>query len=306
MNGDMNGGESPTDSLFGGGGDSLFGDVDANGEADDMFGDVDFSKHLTNGLNGDTSPKREHTPDHTGAPERNSFSERRPSKQEEQPTDTQGDAKGLTNGTTTAITNGNGSLPHYDEPINHAPAHSADASAPSKDIKSDQVFLSASIDGNLRIWDRRQSEPVARINPKNTPPWCMDACWSPDGNYIYAGRRNGTVDEYSLHKSLQEPTRTFRFPHGSGAVSALQAMPNGRHLVCASHDILRLYDTQADLTQKHTTVPFLIIPGHRTGVVSQLYLDRACRFMLSAGGNRGWEGLSTEVLLGYEITSFQP
>lgn len=73
----------------------------------------------------------------------------------------------------------------------------------------------------------------------------------------------------------------------------------------ASHDILRLYDTQADLSSKHTKVPFLIVPGHRTGVVSQLYLDRACRFMLSAGGNRGWEGLSTEVLLGYEITSMQ-
>ena len=88
------------------------------------------------------------------------------------------------------------------------------------------------MDGTLRIWDRRQSNPVARIAPpRNTPPWCMNACWSPDGNFIYAGRRNGSVDEYSLHKGLREPRRTFKFPNVSGPVSALRAMPNGKHLI---------------------------------------------------------------------------
>jgi transcriptional activator SPT8 len=36
-------------------------------------------------------------------------------------------------------------------------------------------------------------------------------------------------------------------------------------------------------------------------VISQLYLDPTCSFMISTGGNRGWEGATTEVLLGYEI-----
>ena len=96
---------------------------------------------------------------------------------------------------------------------------------------SDTTFLAASIDGTLRIWDRRQPNPVATIMPRNVPPWCMNACWSPDGNTIYAGRRNGTVEEYSLHKGLREPERTFKFPQGSGPVSTVKAMPNGRHLV---------------------------------------------------------------------------
>ena len=97
---------------------------------------------------------------------------------------------------------------------------------------SESTFLDASIDGTLRIWDRRQPSPVARISPrKGVPPWCMNASWSPDGNTIYAGRRNGTVEEYSLHKSLREPERIFRFPADSGAVSAVKPMPNGRHLV---------------------------------------------------------------------------
>ncbi|TEA12333.1 Transcription factor spt8 [Colletotrichum sidae] len=170
---------------------------------------------------------------------------------------------------------------------------------------ADTVFFSAAIDGTIRLWDRRVQDPVARIgNQRGVPPWCMGACWSPDGNWIYAGRRNGTVEEYSIHKARSgwAPERSLKFPAGSGAVSAVRAMPNGRHLVCASHDILRLYDTRDTRAFKHSTVPFLIIPGPpRAGVISSLYIDRTCRFMVSAAGTRGWEGTSTEVLIGYEI-----
>jgi len=77
----------------------------------------------------------------------------------------------------------------------------------------------------------------------------------------------------------------------------------------ASYDILRLYDLQHEQAQQnpstmvkqHSSVPFLIVPGHRTGVISALHIDPTCRFMISAAGNRGWEGSTTEVLLGYEI-----
>lgn len=69
----------------------------------------------------------------------------------------------------------------------------------------------------------------------------------------------------------------------------------------ASYDILRLYDLREQEAQKHAAVPYLIVPGHRTGVISQLYIDPTCTFMISTGGNRGWEGANTEVLLGYEI-----
>ncbi|PVH86531.1 WD40 repeat-like protein [Cadophora sp. DSE1049] len=168
---------------------------------------------------------------------------------------------------------------------------------------SDSTFLAASMDGTMRIWDRRQPDPVARMSTRTgVPPWCMAACWSPDGNFVYAGRRNGTVEEFSLHKGLKNPSRTFKFPQGSGAVSAIRAMPNGRHLICASHDILRLYDLKEPQSTKHSTVPFLIVPGPpRAGVISALHIDPTCRYMLSAAGNRGWEGSSTEVLIGYEI-----
>ena len=71
----------------------------------------------------------------------------------------------------------------------------------------------------------------------------------------------------------------------------------------ASHDILRLWDLKhEEKGSKHSMTPFLIVPGPpRAGVISVLHVDPTCRYMLSAAGNRGWEGGNTEVLIGYEI-----
>ncbi|KAH7361155.1 WD40-repeat-containing domain protein [Pyrenochaeta sp. MPI-SDFR-AT-0127] len=293
---------SPDDSLFGDK-DSLFGDGQENNPSSALpsFGDDDdeFSRAIANGIqqadedaNGDLDAMD------MGGPVQAPNEEAGDSLKEPPATaQTQALANGVTESQSSGTVNG---LPHAEE----TGPHNNGADQTEQPASSETTFLDASMDGTLRIWDRRQPNPVARITPpRNTPPWCMNACWSPDGNFIYAGRRNGTVDEYSLHKGLREPRRTFRFPSVSGAVSAVRAMPNGKHLVCASYDILRLYDlTQPDAgTKGAAATPFLIVPGHRTGVISQLYLDPTCNFMISTGGNRGWEGASTEVLLGYEI-----
>ncbi|KAH8896802.1 WD40 repeat-like protein [Thozetella sp. PMI_491] len=194
-------------------------------------------------------------------------------------------------------------------PQPHSPSMLFGSTAPPPHHDSTQVsattFLGASIDGNIRIWDRRVPNPVARINNRpGVPPWCMGACWSPDGNWIYAGRRNGTVEEFSIQNAWSgwTPERTLKFPGGSGAVSCVRVMPNGRHLICASHDILRLYDLHEPVPSKGSKVPFLIIPGPpRPGVIANLYIDPTSRFMISIAGTRGWEGASTETLVGYEI-----
>lgn len=202
---------------------------------------------------------------------------------------------GVSNSSTQVIANG---LPHAEDQDKDGPP--SDTKVEEQAISSDSTFMATSIDGSIRVWDRRQALPVARITPHDTPPWCLSACWSPDGNNIYAGRRNNTVEEYDLRRGLKRPERVFRFPQGSGSVTSVKAMPNGRHLVCASHDILRLYDLKHTVSNR-SSVPFLIVPGHRTGTISNLYLSADCRYMLSTGGNRGWEGSPTEVLLGYEI-----
>lgn len=144
------------------------------------------------------------------------------------------------------LTNGFGSShTSLDEPskpdITDPQETNAEAEPPPS---SETTFLDAAIDGSIRIWDLRAQAPVARILPQQgTPPWCMGVTWSPDGDTFWAGRRNGTVDEYCVRAgggggsgggqsmSMGVPTRSFRFPTGSGAVSAVRCMPNGRHLV---------------------------------------------------------------------------
>ncbi|KAL8916895.1 MAG: hypothetical protein Q9172_006059 [Xanthocarpia lactea] len=295
---------SPADSLFGG--DSLFGDNDdAEGAAPSAGNfveddDNEFSRAIANGISEQGHIDAEGDVDMldsgpSAEPLLNGDSDvaQPPTNASDGPsTDVQESSSATVNG-----------LPHaeIEEASVGVLGDNAAAVSTETETTADTTFLAASIDGSLRIWDKRQPSPIARISPRNAPPWCMNACWSPDGNFIYAGRRNGTVEEYSLHKGLRDVERSFKLPNGSGPVSAVRAMPNGRHIICASYDILRLYDLEQQQTFKHSTVPFLIVPGHRTGVVSQLYIDPTCRYMISTAGNRGWEGASTEVLLGYEI-----
>ncbi|KAF1970980.1 WD40 repeat-like protein [Bimuria novae-zelandiae CBS 107.79] len=305
-NGNEDAAGSPEDSLFGDK-DSLFGDDKdpSNGPsafaayADDE--DDELSRAIANGIQqADEDANAGMDMMDLGGPVQAPAREQSPEALKKPPAAAAGDntetmVNGVSESQSSAHLNG---LPHSEEISGAAASGALQAEQPAS---SETTFFDAAIDGPIRIWDRRQSKPIARIAPpRNTPPWCMNACWSPDGNFIYAGRRNGTVDEYSLHKSLREPRRTFKFPGVSGAVSAVRAMPNRRHLVCASYDILRLYDLH-EQENKNLAVPFLIVPGHRTGVISQLYLDPTCNFMISTGGNRGWEGSTTEVLLGYEI-----
>jgi transcriptional activator SPT8 len=218
---------SPTDSLFGGGSDnnSLFGETAGDGApSGGVFGDDDdeFSRAIESSLEN-----RGHL--------------------DSQGDLTMGDAPATESGSAPAVRqpashqqNGVKSEPNSQvNGVSHAekgPESTSTATvvAETQDAvaTSDSTFLAASTDGTLRIWDRRQPNPVARIPTRTgVPPWCMAACWSPDGNFIYAGRRNGTVEEFSLHKGLKNAQRTFKFPQGSGAVSAVRAMPNGRHLI---------------------------------------------------------------------------
>ncbi|KAI9717554.1 MAG: hypothetical protein M1812_004695 [Candelaria pacifica] len=235
---------SPNDSLFGDGDDdSLFGDNDETGveaPSGGNYGDADeddeFSRAINSGLQ--QQEEEEEAEAHVSMvdaggpvqPAENSEIRNSP-----KPADDAQDIN-MTNGVhieeVAPLTNG---LPHAEEPIKRESLGEHTIAPPStvSDSKrsSDSTFLAASFNGNLRVWDRRQQQPVARISPRNVPPWCMNACWSPDGNYIYAGRRNGSVEEYSLHKGLRSPERTFKFPQGSGPVSAVRAMPNGKHLI---------------------------------------------------------------------------
>ncbi|KAJ1645487.1 Transcription factor spt8 [Coemansia asiatica] len=179
--------------------------------------------------------------------------------------------------------------------IEFQPMHAAGSSSP--------LLMTTSIDGQCLLWDVRapsDEQPQKLSPPLRTPPWAASACWSRDGRRVYVGRRNNTVDEYEIGMGSQ-PVRTLRLPANSGPVTALNTMANGRSLICASSDNVRVWDLETS-AGKRSAVPFQIIPGHHGGCISSAFVDASSRYMLTLPGNRGWEGSSNNVCLGYEIT----
>ena len=99
------------------------------------------------------------------------------------------------------------------------------------EIPSGSTFLAASFDGSVSIYDKRQKNIVAKMSPYNVPPWATHASWSFDGDFIYVGRRNGSIDEYCMRTGLNRPSRNFKLPNNSGPVNVVRPMPNRRHLI---------------------------------------------------------------------------
>ncbi|KAL3235518.1 SAGA complex subunit SPT8 [Nakaseomyces bracarensis] len=163
------------------------------------------------------------------------------------------------------------------------------------------VFMTSGLNGSVQIWDRRiNTAPVLNMERNlTTPPWCQSACWGTDGDSVYAGRRNACVEEFSL-RMPGKPKDTLKLPSISGPVTCIQAMPNNRHILCASRDNIRLFDIRQS-EQSKSKSPFLIVPGHHGGAISNIYVDPTCRFMISTSGNRGWQGTSTDTTFIYEI-----
>ena len=258
-NGDSKGGDedamdSPAGSLFGEGDHgSLFGEDTAPVGGGNAFGDDDdeLSRALADGLQEPDAPGEQDT-EMTGIAEGGPVQPPAPAadppaldgaddlphcqSQADQQFETSQAQPDQSNSSDTVM---NG-ISHSDGPLTAPPTNESSsngkpASASDLPPQSESTFLDTSIDGTLRIWDRRMPSPIATINPHgSTPPWATAACWSPDGNSFYVGRRNCTVDEYSIHKlgsSRGKPERVFRFQQGSGSVYAVRSMPNGKHLV---------------------------------------------------------------------------
>ncbi|CEP12301.1 hypothetical protein [Parasitella parasitica] len=184
--------------------------------------------------------------------------------------------------------------------------------------RNENILMTTSIDGQCLLWDRREPSQQARRLPvpERTPPWCLSACWSADGSKIYAGRRNGTVDEYDF--ASQKWIQSFRMPANSGPVSCVKSMPNGKHIVCASNDNIRLWNTATESnftirpdsepgfakpSKLSSVIPFTILPGHHGGTISHISIDPTCKYMITTSGNRGWEGTSTNGCLFYDISA---
>jgi len=179
---------------------------------------------------------------------------------------------------------------------------------------SQDIIMTAAMDGQVVLWDcRAPSGPgygVGRLwMSEKTPPWCLSACWSPNGGQIYAGRRNGTVDVWDVRQlgrsgpaEVPRLLKTLRNPPSSGIVSCVVAFPDGRHIACACSDNIRLWNAaEAGEGDAKGRMQFKIIPGHHGGMVSQMLVDPGARFLVSASGNRGWHGEATRTVFVHDI-----
>ncbi|CAL9737994.1 transcription factor Spt8p [Monosporozyma servazzii] len=167
-------------------------------------------------------------------------------------------------------------------------------------VYDETTLMTSGLNGVVHIWDKRDStKPMVTLERgAGTPPWCMSATWdSNTGDKIYVGRRNAHVEAYDLKMATSQPTAALKLPSISGPVSCVRSMPNGKHLLVASRDNIRLFDTLSDSNSSN----FLIVPGHHGGVVSNLYVDPTCRYLVSTSGDRGWQGHATDTVLVYDV-----
>ncbi|KAI8914377.1 WD40-repeat-containing domain protein [Gorgonomyces haynaldii] len=117
----------------------------------------------------------------------------------------------------------------------------------------EQYLMATNFDGVVQILDPRNHAPIVQqLTPQmsGAPPWALSACWRTDGRGIFVGRRNECVDEFDISHGFIQARKMAK---DSGAVSLVEALPNGKHLLCGSNDIVRLWDLTETMQEKKET-----------------------------------------------------
>jgi transcriptional activator SPT8 len=85
----------------------------------------------------------------------------------------------------------------------------------------------------------------------------------------------------------------------------------------ASNDNIRLWNTTTESaftirpdtepgfakpSKMASIIPFSILPGHHGGTISHISIDPTCKYMITTSGIRGWDGVSTNACLFYDIS----
>ncbi|KAF7353011.1 MT-A70-domain-containing protein [Mycena venus] len=177
---------------------------------------------------------------------------------------------------------------------------------------SSDILMTASIDGQVILWDKRANTPGTGVGrlwmSEKTPPWRAGpqtvGRFTPGGETARStcGIR-ASLGSLGL-KASPRIMKTLRNPASSGVVSCVVAFPDGKHIASASIDNLRLWNA-AEVAEPDAKVKggvqFKIIPGHHGGYISQMLVDPGARFLVSASSNRGWHGDSTKTVFVHDI-----
>merc|ERR1711871_686215 len=63
-------------------------------------------------------------------------------------------------------------------------------------------WLVAATDTSIRVWDLENKDVLDELSalspPKSGIPWCVSLSWSADGNMLFAGTTDGTIQVYEV------------------------------------------------------------------------------------------------------------
>ncbi|GAA5985995.1 hypothetical protein JCM10908_006364 [Rhodotorula pacifica] len=130
----------------------------------------------------------------------------------------------------------------YIRDLRNTDGHVAAVTAVAWHPKNSSLFLTASADSSLRIWEldnRRKSKSVIVVRSKERGGKTkVTACtWSPDGKSIAAACEDGAIHVWSASGNFSRPTLTCEGAHEKGTVtSSIAYSPDGAQFATRGGD----------------------------------------------------------------------
>lgn len=141
---------------------------------------------------------------------------------------------------------------NYIRDLRHTDGHVAAVTSLAWHPKNASLFLTASADSTLRIWDisnKRKSKTVIVVKSKERGGRSkVSACaWSPDGKYIGAACEDGAIHIWLASSNFARPNSTVENAHEKGTItSSIVFSSDNRQLASRGGDgTVKLWDTKA-------------------------------------------------------------
>lgn len=141
------------------------------------------------------------------------------------------------------------------------------------------IMASCGDDGRIKLWEAESFELLKEWRAENA---VRGVAFSPDGNRMVAGDREGVIHIYDIDTGKELATRTQ-----PGAIFAIDFAPDGKSVVTGGSDkIVRLWDAQT-LEQRQS------MPGHDGPIYNVRFAEQG-NLLATVGWNKNIRVWNTE------------